>query len=290
MSPDYPRGSLVYPDASLQKLDQAMLYKGCSDMKKIGILICVLLLTGCGDRWIRINTDLISNREEKRIDQDQVQYEKNYKIGERITAFVGQEIIRVKSFIEKREIFSPVDLKNVRSQEPLYIHAKYHMTNYHIRSIANIKYQIDRSIQVDNQRFNIIQLNDSDGNRWGILINDIGIVVNDTIYSFKHESLFFPSFISVSPIIFEISQNEDREIKTTIPGPTVELIYSGKNDISLNVTYREYTPDNLARTAFFQNITYQADAKQIRFKDFVIKIDDISNEKITYTVLEDGLK
>ena len=101
--------------------------------------------------------------------------------------------------------------------------------------------------------------------------------------------LFYPLFISVSPIVFEISKKGMGEAEH-IPGPTIELIYSGKNDISLNVTYREYTPDNLARTAFFQNITYQADAKQIRFKDFVIKIDDISNEKITYTVLEDGLK
>jgi hypothetical protein len=257
-------------------------------MKKIAILICILLLTGCGDRWIRINTDSISNREEKIIDQAQIRYEKNYKIGERITAFAGQEIIRVKSFIEKREIYSLVYAKNVRSRKSLNIHVKYNLANYHIKSEANKEYQVDMSIQVDNQRFNVIQLNDDHGNRWGILIYDNGIVLNDAIYSFHQNMLFYPAFISVSPTVFEIQK--DREIKTTIPGPTVELIYSGKNDISLNVTYREYTPDNLARTAFFHNVTYQADAKQIRFKDFVIKIDDISNEKIIYTVLEDGLR
>ena len=131
-------------------------------------------------------------------------------------------------------------------------------------------------------------MNDDHGKRWVILIYDNGIVLNDAIYSFEQKMLFYPLFISVSPIVFEISKNGKGEAER-IPGPTVELIYSGKNDISLNVTYREYTPDNLARTAFFQNITYQADAKQIRFKDFVVKIDDISNEKITYTVLEDGL-
>jgi hypothetical protein len=258
-------------------------------MKKIGILICVLLLTGCGGRWININTDAISNREEKIIDQSQIRYEKNYKIGERITAFVGQEIIRVRSFNEKREIFSSVNEKIVRSQGSLYIHARYNVTNYHIKSEANKEYQIDRSIQVDNQRFNIIALNDDNGNRWGILIYDNGIVLNDAIYSYEQKKLFYPLFISVSPIVFEISKKKDREIKTTITGPFYELIYSGKNDISLNFTYREYTPDNLARTAFFQNITYQADAKQIRFKDFIIRIEDVSNEKITYTVLEDGL-
>jgi hypothetical protein len=69
-----------------------------------------------------------------------------------------------------------------------------------------------------------------------------------------------------------------------------ELIYSGKNDVSLNATYREYSSDDLARQAFFQNLTYQANAKQIRFKDFVIQIHNVTNEQITYTILEDGLK
>ena len=107
--------------------------------------------------------------------------------------------------------------------------------------------------------------------------------------------LYFPSDIFVSPVVLEISKKvegeaEEREIEGVIPGMSIELIYSGKNDVSLNATYKEYTPDNMARPAFFQNITYRADARQLRFKNFVIKLHDVSNEKITYTVLEDGLK
>jgi hypothetical protein len=69
-----------------------------------------------------------------------------------------------------------------------------------------------------------------------------------------------------------------------------QIIYTGINDVSLNMTYREYTKDDLAKPAFFQNITYKADAKQIRFKDFLIQIHDVTNENITYTILEDGLR
>jgi len=69
-----------------------------------------------------------------------------------------------------------------------------------------------------------------------------------------------------------------------------ELIFAGKNNVSLNTTYKEYSYNDLARPAFFQNLTYQANAQQIRFKDFLIQIHDVTNEQITYTVLEDGLK
>lgn len=59
--------------------------------------------------------------------------------------------------------------------------------------------------------------------------------------------------------------------------------------MSLNATYKEYSYNDLARPAFFQNLTYQVDAKQIRFKNFLIQIHDVTNEQITYTVLKDGL-
>jgi len=270
-------------------------------MKKILILICILLLTGCG-QWIQIRADSVPTREKYIVDR--LYYEKNYKIGETITAFVGQEIIRVRPFNEKTAIYTSVK-KTMRSQTSLFVDAQYRWSKYHIKSEANKEYSINKSIQVGNQsgriaqtgiqKFNILQLNDDDGNEWGILISDSGVVFNAAIYSLSHGMLFYPSSISVSPAIFEISENrekaiEDGKLESITPGPFSELIYSGKNDVSLNFTYREYTPDNLARPAFFQNLTYQASAKQIRFKDFVIKIDDVSNEKITYTVLEDGLK
>ncbi len=103
--------------------------------------------------------------------------------------------------------------------------------------------------------------------------------------------IFFPGTITFKPDNFKFS------VKTTIidegatPAPiSFEIIYTGKNDISLNFTYREFTAEDLARPAFFQNLTYQANAKQIRFKDFVIQIHNVSNEQITYTIIEDGLK
>jgi hypothetical protein len=247
-------------------------------MKKIAMLLCILFLAGCGS-WIQVSPvrDL----------EGRTHYEKNYILGERATAFVGREIVKVKPYDVQSEIFM-----GGRSIDKLTVEARYRWTEYKIESEAGKEYPIDGTIEgiffVEGRRANVLRLNDE----WGVLVGRDGIVLNNVIYSFYHQMLFYPSTIKVNSVRFEVFKRDGmpEQIKSTTPGPSFELIYSGKNDVSINAIYREYTPTDLARPAFSQNITYQADAKQIRFKDFVIKIDDISNEQITYTVLEDGLK
>mgnify|MGYP001769845131 CR=1 FL=1 len=94
----------------------------------------------------------------------------------------------------------------------------------------------------------------------------------------------------VTPCVFKLSHGRKtykREITTALK--SFEIIYSGKNDVSLNLLYREYV-DDYARPAFSQHLTYQADAKQVRFQGFVIQVHSATNEQITYTILEDGLQ
>ena len=68
-----------------------------------------------------------------------------------------------------------------------------------------------------------------------------------------------------------------------------ELIYGGTDGKSLTITYREYTADDLARPAFYQNLVYESKKSRIRFKETVIEIHEATNEKIVYTVISDGL-
>lgn len=67
-----------------------------------------------------------------------------------------------------------------------------------------------------------------------------------------------------------------------------ELIYTGIGAGALNITYREFSPEGLARVAFYQNLTYPAGSGSISFKKYRIQILDASSEKIKYIVLEDG--
>ena len=67
-----------------------------------------------------------------------------------------------------------------------------------------------------------------------------------------------------------------------------ELIYTGRNAQSLTFLYREYTPNDMAKPAFYQTLTYSADSKTLRFKKIRLGIDEATDERLVYRVLEDG--
>ena len=58
---------------------------------------------------------------------------------------------------------------------------------------------------------------------------------------------------------------------------------------SFHVSYREFTTDNLARTAFFQGLIYKNADKIMQFRKHKIQIYSVNNQTITYSVEEDGL-
>ena len=67
-----------------------------------------------------------------------------------------------------------------------------------------------------------------------------------------------------------------------------ELLYTGVSSGSINMTYREFSPDGLARVAFFQNLTYPVSSKNISFKKYRIQINSATADGIDFKVLEDG--
>jgi hypothetical protein len=73
------------------------------------------------------------------------------------------------------------------------------------------------------------------------------------------------------------------------PYENYELLYAGVNATGINLTYREFSPDGLARAAFYQNLIYPADAKIINFKKYKIVVYAASSESIEFEVVEDGL-
>jgi len=62
-------------------------------------------------------------------------------------------------------------------------------------------------------------------------------------------------------------------------------VYTGKGEDGLKLLYREFTPDDLARPAFYQELTYGSDAKVIRFRKLRIAVELADYEMIVYTVL-----
>ncbi len=62
----------------------------------------------------------------------------------------------------------------------------------------------------------------------------------------------------------------------------------GISDKSMNLLYREYTKDNMAREAFFQNLTYPLATRTIRFKNIQIAVAEVTDDHIRYSVRRMG--
>lgn len=242
-------------------------------------------MTGCGNgHWANYKQDPVP-----RTISASNKYIKSYQIGEISTAFVGQPIIRVEGYTSRVSMFT----EKIIPPENLTINMRWKFTNYIITVYAGSSYPITGTINADNEIFHVIKALDNKERPWGILVSEDGSLYKKGIYSYDYNMMFYPREMPTTPNIYKFTiKKAEKEDKKDITGGvgSYELIFSGKNDVSINATYREYTSDDLAKTAFYQNLTYRADAKQIRFKDFVIKLHDVSNEKITYTILDDGLK
>jgi hypothetical protein len=95
------------------------------------------------------------------------------------------------------------------------------------------------------------------------------------------------SNVRVEPETTRFSAKSRDEIDATKPFVNFEVLYTGRSGNTINLVYREYTPDDLAKSAFFQNLSYDATATTIRFRKLRIEVSQADNEKITFTVLED---
>lgn len=63
-----------------------------------------------------------------------------------------------------------------------------------------------------------------------------------------------------------------------------ELIYTGIGSDGIHLLYREYTFENMARSAFSQELVYPTNSQYIRFKQYKIKVTKVSASELTYIV------
>jgi len=252
------------------------------ELKKIIILCTLLVLVGCGGRWVEMTRQEIKPPSPE---PELSHYEKIYKVGEKKTVFIGQEIVKVTEY-------QPLATGSLYSKTPESLSVKfaYKWYNYEIKSEKNEEIRIIEVISLDNKTLYLGRFLDNNKGEWGIAIDENGEVFKQGIYSYAYNMIYYPEAMDISPSHFKFYLHKKNVLKGENKKITYELLYSGNNNVALNLTYRDFTGDDLARPAFYQVLTYEGSAKQIRFKDFVIKVDSADNEKITYTVLADGLK
>lgn len=244
--------------------------------KSIIFLFVFLTLTGC----VAYTRPYMS-----RSSEPEHVFSKNYLLNNKQAAFVGEPIVKVKDYFVKRTTTPSVKA----THDFTFINKNGKPENNNLGGKKDAEYKILGEATLDGEDFNLISLREQGSLNLVLLINKdwegkrfaFLDTSKNSITTNKWEIKTDPENLKFLPI-------QKEEIDVDAGYVNYELIYSGNDGKSIMITYREYTKDDMARAAFFQNLVYDAKSDTIRFRDIKIKVHDVSNEKIVYSVIEDG--
>lgn len=214
-------------------------------------------------------------------------YQKNYTLGEIKTAHIGETIAKVKDYYVNKTsettYLTPSEDFILTANVPTI----FSVYKLNITGQKNKKYEAYYKIEDDGISYDLMYFPDSNGRySYGVLIDNEGKIKNNAVYGYKPTDFKLqPANVKFNKVTDIATQNIDN-----FGDVNFELIYSGINNISMNIIYREYTRADYARPSFYQNLTYEPNARQIRFKDLVIDVMKATNDKIVYKIISDGLK
>lgn len=216
-------------------------------------------------------------------------YSKNYEIGKEYTAYIGQPIIKINdSYCMSKPMY-----KYAESLDDFTVNGKY--TRFgafsgtsEIMVQKNRRYTITYVVDDNNEVYYVVFIPDSQGNTmYGLMIDKNGSI-SDSKFYLSGPGIKNIEDTKINPQFPHFALIDKSECYGRLNGEeNFELLYGGINNVTMTVTYREFTSDNLARPAFYQNLVYQTDAKQIRYKDFSVQISDADNEKVKFKVISE---
>lgn len=214
---------------------------------------------------------------------EQRQYVKNYVIGEKKTVTVGEPMVKFQDYyywIETIEAAAAVPDRTVTLKGgPI-----------DVTLVAGTKYPVKGRMVVDGNEHTLVALTSDTSQYNAVLIRPDGSLLNRiAAYSTQVGGVILVFWeLSISDASARLVRESQKNVNSTRGYQNFELLYTGTNANALTLAYREFSPEGLARVAFFQNLTYEAGARMITFKNYRIAIESASAEAITFTVLADG--
>lgn len=220
-------------------------------------------------------------REGPRLLEEQRRFVKNYVVGQSMTVNVGDPMIKFQDFwLETTE--SPVATPNKT------VNLKGGTVD--ITLVAGQKFPVRGRMFIDGVDYVVVATTDNPFQYQAVLVKPDGTLHNRIAGANPQLTglVLVIYSLTISDPETRIVRETSQTVKSSKGYENFELLYTGTNSNALNLTYREFSPDGLARVAFFQNLTYEAGARSIAFKKYKIAVDRASSESITFTVLADG--
>lgn len=139
-------------------------------------------------------------------------------------------------------------------------------------------YGVGLQKKVGSEIFDVIRVNGQE-----LLITQDGRVAKTT-----PEAAFVAYDVHPSDPSARLDRVKNTALDTTKGYVNYELIYTGSAQGTIHLTYREFTPEDLAKTAFYQELSYNSSDPIIRFKGLTIRVIAADNTGITFRVEKAG--
>lgn len=222
--------------------------------------------------------------------------EKNYALGQSKRSYVGDSMVRIRDYTVI-ETSRPAMVA-----EKSFTHAGTGVNgmtlNVEFTGTAGQEYPVKAESTMDGRRVLILDgvpgksTNPGEpviGRPCGFCLMvdaESGKIVNRVIYLNKYVQ---SGELATTPAdaVFKPAAISSVVKSGGAPYTNIELVYSGIQAGAVRVAYREFSRDDLARPAFYQDLTYDASSKILRFRGIRLQIDQADNEQIVFTVLED---
>ena len=266
-------------------------------MKQILLILAAMLLAGCGTLYkiTPLNDALPS----------EIVDERNYEVGKVKTANVGASMITRRKYILDRWVaYKTSPDKNCAFD--VYNHPGVELPHEE-GLIVNFKkgdlIQLGGHITLENRKYLLLHIAVGDS-----LPNAKYNMATYALYDPETHQIYPKAAVNarsgiavwgrcaINPIgtKFEKLVREEVRMNTRIAKLretyiNYDITYNGSSNDQINMVYREYDKKDRARTAFFQNLTYQVkDGKaRIQFRDIAMDVQTVGNQSITFVVTED---
>lgn len=236
------------------------------------MLMLLALLGGCATQLESLRPGAVTEKH---------QISKNYEVGVSRTVSVGDAVVKFHDYwLETTESPVMVPDKSVIVEGG----------SLKLPLNAGSRYPVRGGYTISGIPYTVVAVNENPSIHHALLIAPDGSIHSKGLFTHPQVGGYIEMVISLTPS--DPSVRLARETKESVTAKkgyeNYEILYTGSTSNSMNFTYREFSPEGMARVAFFQNLTYEANAKSVAFKKYRIAIEKADSESITYKVLQDG--
>ncbi len=206
--------------------------------------------------------------------------DRNYEIGKSEQVYVGQPLVRVKDYWEQQ-----AQVEVVRADKAFVMNTGFLGASASVAQGEGLR--VVGITEHDGKTYRVVHFQEKSMFGLNFLINPDGTFSGWAISNVNGAHQI--GTLLANPPDVKLVSDTATAVDKTKGYINFELVYGGTTGDSIQILYREYTPNDMARPAFSQQLVYSLASKHIRFRDIQIDVAAADNEHIVYTVVADGM-